>query len=173
MSTAGYIKITQAIVDHLLAQNERSGGKTACRYRSYSHGKKLSCAIGSILPDNLYTGDLEGRSVQSLLSISPIREALLKPFGIPDIPKNRVIHNLLTMLQQIHDYVAVEEWPNMLDRVMKFMKLLNSQDAVFLPDPETVSRTGCIIKMANRQVTGCLTRPNDEWVFHVFEEALA
>ncbi len=70
-------------------------GHEECQYR-YSDG--AVCAIGAALPDNIYTEEMEGHSVQGL----KIRKLVdIRPQDI----------DLLTELQSAHDMLC-EEPPN-------------------------------------------------------------
>jgi hypothetical protein len=62
-------KIFKKVAIHLLTQGKKSQRKlrfhrnTVCAYRGYNN---LKCAIGCLIPDKLYSSDLEGCSVRSL-----------------------------------------------------------------------------------------------------------
>ena len=98
---------------HLLNQaaraveKEKSGGMLvngACRYRS-SDG--LMCAVGCLIPDELYDPSFEGLGFGS-------NNELHAMFGIdPDSPKRL----LLMRLQKIHDESQPESWPELLNEL--------------------------------------------------------
>ena len=100
------LEIFNQVRDHLLKQGRRStdarvgntGGKTSCKYRA-SNGD--SCAVGCLIPDELYKVGMENSVVVS----SIVRSALYK-IGIrdPDAIK------MLSDLQLLHD--SVTSWDN-------------------------------------------------------------
>jgi len=52
------------IRDHLIkqrAQASTSGG--TCRYRAERNGRTLMCAVGCLIPDERYSGDIEGMAL--------------------------------------------------------------------------------------------------------------
>jgi hypothetical protein len=91
-------EIFDSVVNHLLTQNAQSqNSRGSCRYRG-PNGTK--CAVGHLIPDEVYHPDMEGRLVGAF------------DFGIS--PEH---YNLLRGLQGVHDFHPVEEWEQQLKRV--------------------------------------------------------
>lgn len=92
--------------DHLLAQNEQcrganSQGIVACRYWNKDTG--LKCAVGVLIPERLYTPEIEGAEVDEV--------NLLCEMGWTG---DQV--NLLMDLQWIHDNREPKAWRRELTR---------------------------------------------------------
>lgn len=113
------MKTDQEIFDitatHLLSQNEKSiikspdtehGITPACRYRGEGG---LKCAIGPLIPDDLYSANMEGLSIHRLFGRFP---TLMEKCGL-----NICNQSLLIELQNIHDDYKVEEWRVLLWRL--------------------------------------------------------
>lgn len=88
-------EIYDKIVEHFAAQREpavESDTEVLCRYRT-SNG--LKCAIGALIPDEVYTADMEERGVQGLFNEfkGSMRLAGLHPDNT----------TLLRLLQMAHD----------------------------------------------------------------------
>lgn len=93
------------VAAHLLKQLATSLAPdgTSCAYRG-DKGRK--CAIGCLIPDDLYTSAIEGLVLNELYSeFDPILQAL--GYTIADIP-------FLVELQQIHDMHSVASWADLL-----------------------------------------------------------
>lgn len=73
---------------------------TQCVYRGPDG---LKCAAGALIPDELYTQDMEGKGV----SHADVEPALLTVVSEDQLP-------LLASLQRIHDGWPVEAWPTKL-----------------------------------------------------------
>ena len=122
--------IFDKVAAHLLIQKEKSEdfsridqyGKPECRYRN---ADGLKCAVGCLIPDELYTSIIEGAGVHVLwyykqnpdLLIEHKQEsvkALLKILEdqLGELTERNV--NLLTRLQGIHDEMKESEWRNEL-----------------------------------------------------------
>jgi hypothetical protein len=94
MTTMTHQELFDTVATHLFTQGEQSlcesGSVDAtCAYRG---DNGLTCAVGCILPDDIYTNDMEGEGVQSDLVSAAIAEA----YGAEAVP-------LLTCLQHCHD----------------------------------------------------------------------
>lgn len=83
---------------HLLKQGRRATAPAGgCRYRAVQpDGAVLKCAVGALIPDELYEPDLENWQVGSLVTISPIR-------GLFQTPKLDRTVSMLRELQCLHD----------------------------------------------------------------------
>lgn len=96
-------EVLDAVVAHLLTQNEKSyGGDGWCAYRGE---KGLKCAAGIFIPDDIYNDvEMEKHPWQVLISIK----------GIP-----RRHHKLVAQCQVIHDNDKVDEWKEALKELAK------------------------------------------------------
>jgi hypothetical protein len=114
-------EIFETVREHLLTQGERSiervkqnrGYINQCRYRT-SDG--LKCAIGCLIPDEVYREELEGRGLHDLIRHYKDLKFLL-PSDIEEYEKGV---RLLDRLQCIHDCVEPEAWDLELDSFEKF-----------------------------------------------------
>jgi hypothetical protein len=115
-------EVFNTVADHLIRQGRKAIHGTdeygrisqRCRYRAHDGTK---CAIGVLIPDDLYHPNLEGRGVWRLLKDASEGLPLSPLFG-PE-----VCHGLLMSLQDIHDCVTVCEWPRMLRALAKELSL--------------------------------------------------
>ena len=90
------------VARHLLTQAEKAiqtGTLGECAYRG---DRGLRCAVGCLLPDNLYDPDMEGQSCFNGSDVGAIMQRLGHD---PDF---------LELLQDIHDSLSVAAWPNEL-----------------------------------------------------------
>ena len=93
------------VARHLLAQNSASVDKGGdnCLYRGTDNKK---CAVGCLIPDELYTVDMEGTVASQLTKFSSLGQ-LFKD----------IYPSMLDSLQTIHDYVQVENWKKELQQL--------------------------------------------------------
>ena len=98
---------------HLLTQNAKSISRKygLCKYRMIRSTKR--CAIGCLIPDNLYEREMEGNAVYNLLHDFP----KIKKFF------EGVSSALLAALQTVHDNELVKNWPRELEAVAKEYEL--------------------------------------------------
>ena len=110
-------EIFDKVRDHLLAQNAKSLTYGSCLYRGPDGTK---CAVGCLIPDDLYSSQMEGAAIFSGDTLEGVDkndyryrnkilllEALLKS-GV-DVNDGGVIY-MLGRLQSIHDSIDVEFW---------------------------------------------------------------
>jgi hypothetical protein len=98
-------EVFDTVARHLLTQQVRSVGedRDGCRYRGHN-GRK--CAIGALIPDELYLPEMEGKYAHQLTDhYQPLAELLA---GVDT--------ELLGMLQSIHDVTPVDQWSRELIR---------------------------------------------------------
>lgn len=101
---------------HLLTQNKQASRTipgteiTECRYRTEDG---LKCALGCLIPDELYRDCIEG---------IPVGDLNLHEIGLAGIDVT-----LLTRLQDIHDIYPPEQWPDNLRRAASDYGLKSSQ----------------------------------------------
>lgn len=109
----------QKVKNHLLTQNKKSMDESGslCRYRGVNG---LKCAIGCLIPDEVYYSNLEGCSFLNI-----IKQKEIKPFlnhlNI-ELMHNGKFFTLGRKLQYIHDRIDVEFWEwelNALEEILK------------------------------------------------------
>lgn len=92
-------EIFDTVAKHLLTQNARSVGSYfetgGCRYRGPNG---LKCAVGCLIPDELYDPEMEGHGSTFLVMNYP-------ELGFHGVSR------LLSHLQSIHDHDDVKWWP--------------------------------------------------------------
>jgi hypothetical protein len=108
VATAELHEISQFIYNHLKQQGEQSvrtlalSGISNCMYRQRtSSGKTLMCAVGCLIPDSVYTDDLEGKAVYSDLVLSILGLDL-------QLPGRGNLYLLLSQWQEVHDNCLAE-----------------------------------------------------------------
>ena len=101
-------EVFDKVKKHLLTQMKKcySSDVLFCRYR---HGD-LKCAIGALIPDAIYSPNMEGKNVGRLLHSSvEVRKALdVDPANLGDV-------QFLADLQSVHDLYEPHQWATMLD----------------------------------------------------------
>ena len=113
-------EIFTKVARHLLAQGQRSerylddDGEPGCAYRGTDG---LKCAVGCLIPDELYHQSIEGCTVAGDVVQSVLREA-----GIRAGYGERT-DSLLYELQNIHDYYEPCSWEYYLKIVAKNFNL--------------------------------------------------
>ncbi len=100
-------EIFPKVVTHLRKQGQRAVADGHCKYRT-SDG--LSCAVGCLIPDELYTFNIEGASVTAAISgftekNNRLLGEILRSLGI-----GREHRTLLSDLQNLHDGSYVLHW---------------------------------------------------------------
>jgi len=117
-------KIFTRVATHLLTQGQRSrlrrpDGNNVCVYRGE---EGTSCAVGCLIPDELYTPSIEGQGVSSLtLREMLVHSGVLTPTeakknSIPYKKKRPAHHKmaLLASLQALHDSCPIPGWHDRL-----------------------------------------------------------
>lgn len=111
-------KYFDKIVRHLLTQGERAAyvnpdnDSQNCRYRIEQGGKTMKCAIGCMIPDELYLEGMEGKSIMALGNAYPVLHPLLSAGWVTAWGEKRAgsMESLNAKLQTIHDEVSPELW---------------------------------------------------------------
>jgi hypothetical protein len=107
-------EVFDTVAAHLLKQNARSLidptdlDDPGCAYRGAAG---LKCAVGCLIPDEVYKPSMEGIGMLGLLEA-----------GAKWAPKLAYLHPhrfLLADLQRVHDGDAPAEWPTQLARVAR------------------------------------------------------
>ncbi|MCP3024976.1 hypothetical protein [Cupriavidus basilensis] len=115
-------EIFTKVATHLLTQKQRARGDggIGCRYRT-NHG--LTCAVGCLVPEDLYDASMELTSIDGV--IQRAREAELPPslskFVLTELDPHK---DLLAALQWLHDNQPVDAWESHLIRVAKTHRLV-------------------------------------------------
>lgn len=100
------------MIAHLRKQRKKSiivdeEGDIICMYRN---PWGLKCAVGVLIPDEMYNPDMEGKSVSHLISKFPHMFA-----GIQE--------DLLECIQRIHDRYPVDSWEKRFKELAKMFNL--------------------------------------------------
>lgn len=103
-------ELFNAVAKHLLTQKQKSEGKFinpsgehtyGCAYRGLNG---LKCAVGGVIPDEMYKPEMEGRAVNTLfIYFKCVREYL----GADN-------EEMLSELQWLHDSWVPKLWPRKL-----------------------------------------------------------
>lgn len=108
MSALTLQQIFDTVAVHLLTQGKPSKltneyGETQCAYRG-SGGRQ--CAVGVLIPDKYYDADMEGKTV----------EAVISSFSVPGLPRDPLSRaaDLLSALQHLHDSFNPQDWRTQL-----------------------------------------------------------
>ena len=111
-------QIFTKVKNHLLGQMKRSMGTVPTHgYICFYQGKgNLKCAIGCLIPDDIYQKDMEGKSVTELLEEFPVVSTYLG-----SATQGRLI--FLTRLQDIHDLEPPKVWKEKLKALAKEKRL--------------------------------------------------
>jgi hypothetical protein len=103
-------EIFDTVARHLLAQKKRSMGPNGQNQKCLYRGPDgLKCAIGCLIPDELYHKCFEGESIGRILNddssqVFPLsRKELRSMFA-------GVSTSFLNDLQELHDYVPSDSW---------------------------------------------------------------
>lgn len=116
-------KLFDTIATHLLTQNARSlrQGGTSCVYRGAGN---LRCAVGCLIPDALYGGDIE--NIHSLDLYAGVLELDVEGTVRPSLtrvsehlrklvaPEDRQV---MARFQTLHDKLEPAGWPDALRRL--------------------------------------------------------
>ena len=131
-------EIFDYVANHLLTQNEQSVtvysvstmesltkrpdgyDKIKCNYRSRKGNKRLSCAIGCLIPNKLYNEDMEGKSVVGIIEKY---DSISKYLIGDNAPINKI--ELLSALQDVHDLWKANhsDWKSSLNKVAAKFRL--------------------------------------------------
>jgi hypothetical protein len=93
---------------HLINQGKKSSNYEGCRYR---HGE-LRCAIGCLIPDDVYTSKLEGQDINCVLAYANSEDpdtVKMARFFKKLLP-TKALRGLALELQWIHDTGLSNDW---------------------------------------------------------------
>ena len=97
---------------HLLTQNRVSYlVYHGCMYKGPDG---LKCAVGCLIPDELYNRNIERTPVSNLVHRTDKVGTFLKQFNLP----------MLEMLQGVHDCIQTDRWPEKLKEVAEKFELV-------------------------------------------------
>jgi len=100
-----YQEMFDKVCAHLLTQNKKAMDyEGICRYRS-DDGTK--CAIGCLIPDDLYEKELEGKGVRELILSEFKFSSYLQQFDL----------KFLIALQATHDCTSPSKWYTELEKI--------------------------------------------------------
>ena len=112
-------QLFDVVAAHLLRQNKKSMDAAGfCMYRAPDGCK---CAIGCLIPDEMYYSYLEKRGIRALAEHFIVPAYIYNPDNLP----------LLVALQRIHDTLSVEHWPHALIRTSARYGLEFNIDRIF------------------------------------------
>lgn len=111
---------------HLLTQKQKSQSPHVftdkCQYRGNNN---TSCAIGCLIPDEIYSHDMEFNTFDNLYNkFYESVKSYLSPLYIKVIFNNEELY-LGSLLQNIHDYHDVEEWESILNKLESQLIVIN------------------------------------------------
>jgi len=132
-------EIYNRVAKHLLAQGGRSqsrddDGDLVCAYRGANH---TSCAVGCLIPDEVYTPDIEGGSVTAIAVLEVLVKADVLAAGVLSLPRYNgggsregisrddapLEVTLLDLLQRMHDNDEAVHWREELQRISRGLNL--------------------------------------------------
>ena len=105
-------EVFDIVAKHLLTQNKRSEIRTGIGIRcAYRTEEGLKCAVGVLIPDDIYDREMEGRAVRKLVE------------RCPEVSFLRRNIKILSDLQFTHDNFLPSRWRNQLEIIAKDYKL--------------------------------------------------
>lgn len=101
-------EIFDKVAAHLLAQNKKAESPQTgmCMYRSPDG---LKCAMGALIPDDIYDPAFEGHAIDILISRYDRLDSLFDPECSDDF--------FLCSLQRVHDQNSPDTWAAVLSSV--------------------------------------------------------
>ncbi len=101
------------VAHHLLTQNVKAGEKVDWSFVClYKDGRNNKCAAGCLIPDELYTKEMEDRPWFSTGENSLGKRGMCQEFGFPDNHSG-----LINNLQEVHDAYSPAGWKDRLSNV--------------------------------------------------------
>lgn len=90
-------EIFDKVADHLIKQGRKSIRENTSRYCMYRGADGTMCAVGCLIPDELYSADMEDLTADDLIKKFPNTKKIFNPRST----------NLLLDLQDVHDSCRV------------------------------------------------------------------
>lgn len=103
------------VAKHLLTQGQKAMVGVQCCYRA----GELQCAVGCLIPDELYDPVMEEMPVVYNSVLKPV---LIQLGYLPERDDSTEL-SLLMSLQNVHDSVTVDCWRDALERVARDFQL--------------------------------------------------
>ena len=108
-------EIFDTVVAHLRKQGKKAqhttdDGVTTCRYRT---DDGLKCAAGCLMPDEVYSSDMEGQRCFASDLLARLPRALV------DVFESDVLHEL----QNLHDHDPVSMWETRFAEIAEIYEL--------------------------------------------------
>lgn len=123
-------EIFDKVTKHLLTQKIAAMVGTGCAYRAGAR----SCAVGALIPDDLYTPEIEGKSVGSSINGQQLASVLIQAGFTSDQ------FSLLRDLQRVHDRLMPratdKPHPNPMGRALCGLRLVAAQHKLACPEYE-------------------------------------
>lgn len=91
----------------VVKNNPKSGNSNYCYYRGPGNNR---CFVGVLIPDSMYSPDMESTSASDMISKYPV---LMDYFSIDTNPSDL---GFLENLQEIHDYYDTGLWQEELSK---------------------------------------------------------
>jgi hypothetical protein len=122
-------EVFDKVAIHLLTQNKKSihpkssGNIGTCLYRGPDG---LKCAVGAMIPDELYSPTFEGLTISDLAALDSSENTTTRNRAIKLMEYFRKEHisiALLRSLQSVHDRYSPVDWPYELSREAKMYEL--------------------------------------------------
>lgn len=108
-------EIFDRVYKHLMTQGKRAiAADGNCRYRGEGG---TQCAVGCLIPDAVYTPDIEGCTMSSARNGTRKGEVLADALEASGLPRSS--WDLLADLQEVHDSRRPEYWADALTWVAK------------------------------------------------------
>ena len=92
-------EIFDTVAAHLIKQKRRSADKHGCWV--YHGVDNLKCAVGCLIPDEIYTPEMEGKNIFAL-----IKEGAIPSFSLDNLNEDYIV---LCDLQYINDDCFVDD----------------------------------------------------------------
>lgn len=101
---------------HLLTQGVKCVDSDGiCKYRG---DEGTACAVGCLIPDELYDQGIEGVSVSYMACFDNKEQELIFSLLASGVDlSDRLVRNLVSELQDCHDAFFVDEWRDHLRRI--------------------------------------------------------
>lgn len=114
MNKAVYQRAFDIVAEHLLKQKEKCMDGNSCVYRSKSiTGEVTKCAIGALIPDELYDESIETLGVVDDEVFNLVLEGNPWMRG----KHERALQYKLINLQGLHDQIPVDSWYDKLEHI--------------------------------------------------------
>ncbi len=116
-------EVFNKVSTHLLSQMKQAHNeKFFCAYKT---NNGLKCAIGCLIPDNLYDPKIEGLTIRNIMELISSQTLFFKNILETELgPLNNDDLIFLKDLQLIHDFFFPNEWKEKLENLAKSSNLV-------------------------------------------------